>query len=139
MAQSSLTITTHARGLVPVGAQVRAAVQASGIDTGTCHLFLQHTSASLLINEGADPEVCADLERFFGRLVKDGDPLFCHVDEGPDDMPAHVRAALTLTSLTIPVVDGRPALGTWQEIFVWEHRLRGHDRTILITVTGALR
>ena len=138
MAQSSLTITTHARGLVPVGAQVRAAVQASGIDAGTCHLFLQHTSASLLINEGADPEVCADLERFFGRLVKDGDPLFRHVDEGPDDMPAHVKASMLGSQVMIPLRDGRPVLGTWQGIYLCEHRDHASGRNLVVTIQGEM-
>ena len=103
---------------------------------GLLTLFIQHTSASLLVQENADPDVCADLDRFLSRLVKDGDPLFAHDAEGPDDMPAHVRAALTLTQLSIPVTAGRLALGTWQGIYVFEHRLRRHRRRVVLHCLG---
>jgi secondary thiamine-phosphate synthase enzyme len=97
---------------------------------------VQHTSASLLIQENADPDVLADLERFFARLVRDGDPMFEHDAEGPDDMPSHVRAALTQTQLSVPVVAGRMALGTWQGIYLYEHRLAGHARSVVVQVLG---
>ena len=100
------------------------------------NLFIRLTSASLLIQENADPDVRADLDRFFARLVRDGDPLFMHRDEGPDDMPAHVRAALTATQLSIPVADGRPVLGTWQGIYLWEHRVRAHTREVALHLVG---
>jgi secondary thiamine-phosphate synthase enzyme len=133
---SRLSLSTPGRGLVEVTAQVADAVSASGIREGLLTLFVRHTSASLLIQENADPAVRHDLERFFSRLVKDGDPLFEHRSEGPDDMPAHVRAALTATQLAIPVTGGRLALGTWQGIYLWEHRTRGHAREIALHVLG---
>jgi secondary thiamine-phosphate synthase enzyme len=111
-------------------------VAESGIRTGLVHVFIRHTSASLLIQENADPEVHRDLERFFARLVPDGEPLFKHVEEGPDDMPAHVRAALTQSSLTIPVADGRLLLGTWQGVYVYEHRNRPYTRSLVLHTTG---
>ena len=103
---------------------------------GLLTLFVRHTSASLLIQENADPEVRRDLERFLARLVPDGDPLFRHVEEGPDDMPAHVRAALTAVQLSVPVSGGRLALGTWQGIYLYEHRRRGHSREIALHLLG---
>jgi secondary thiamine-phosphate synthase enzyme len=133
---STLTVQTPGRGLVEVTAQVRASVAHSRIQQGLVTLFLRHTSASLLVQENADPDVRADLERFFARLVRDGDPVFQHRTEGPDDMPAHVRTALTATQLAIPVMDGRLALGTWQGIYLWEHRLRGHPRELAVHVLG---
>ena len=114
--------------------QVAAAVASSGVRDGLCTLFVQHTSASLVIQENADPDVQVDLEAFFRRLVPEGDPLWTHTAEGPDDMPAHVRAAVTQTSLSIPVVDGRLALGTWQGVYLWEHRRRGSERRVLVHV-----
>ena len=101
-----------------------------------CSLFVRHTSASLLVQANADPTVRGDLDRFFARLVPDGDALFRHRDEGPDDMPAHVRAALTAVQLSIPLVDGRLALGTWQGIYLWEHRLRPHRREVALHIVG---
>lgn len=133
---ATLTIQTAGRGLVEITGEVRASVAQSGIREGLLTLFLRHTSASLLVQENADPDVRDDLERFFSRLVRDGDPLFEHRTEGPDDMPAHVRSALTATTLAIPVVAGRPALGTWQGIYLWEHRLRGHARELVAHVIG---
>lgn len=133
---STLTVRTSGRSLVEITDQAGAAVAASGITNGLLTLFIRHTSASLLVQENADPEVRADLERFFARLVKDGDPLFRHREEGEDDMPAHVRAALTAVQLSIPVMAGRLALGTWQGIYLWEHRLRGHRREVLAQVIG---
>lgn len=111
-------------------------VRAAGIGRGLLTLHVRHTSASLLVQENADPEVRRDLERFFGRLVLEGDPLFEHVAEGPDDMPAHVRAALTATTLSIPVIDGEPALGTWQGIYLWEHRRAPHRRIVVAHLLG---
>lgn len=133
---STLTVRTSGRSLIEITDQAGAAVAESGITNGLLTLFIRHTSASLLVQENADPEVRADLERFFARLVKDGDPLFRHREEGEDDMPAHVRAALTAVQLSIPVMAGRLALGTWQGIYLWEHRLRGHRREVLAQVIG---
>ena len=108
----------------------------TGIASGLLTLFIRHTSASLLVQENADPDVRGDLDRFFARLVPDGDPLFRHRDEGPDDMPAHVRAALTQVQLAVPVAAGRLVLGTWQGLYVWEHRRRPHRREIALHVLG---
>ena len=103
---------------------------------GLCHVFAHHTSASLMLCENADPQVLEDLERFMSRTVPDGDPLFDHTAEGPDDMPAHVRTVLTHSSLTIPVTEGRPAFGTWQGVYLWEHRHHPHTRSLTVTVQG---
>ena len=133
---STLTIQTPGRGLVEITAQARACVAESGIANGLLTLFVRHTSASLLIQENAEPDVRSDLERFFARLVKDGDPLFRHRDEGDDDMPAHVRSALTAVQLAVPIMQGRLALGTWQGIYLWEHRVRGHARQVVVHGMG---
>jgi len=133
---TTFTIDTRGRGLVEITARVAAFVAETNCGTGLLTLFVRHTSASLLVQENADPAVCADLERFFARLVPDGDPLFRHRDEGPDDMPAHVRSALTTVQLAIPIVDGRLALGTWQGIYLWEHRHRGHRRQVVAHLVG---
>jgi secondary thiamine-phosphate synthase enzyme len=133
-----ILVRTSGPGLVEVTSQVRRWVRDAGIDEGLLTLHLQHTSASLLIQENAAPEVRSDLERFFRRLVPEGDPIFEHTDEGPDDMPAHVRAALTATTLSLPVTGGEPALGTWQGIYVWEHRRRGHQRQIAAHLIGEI-
>ena len=132
----TLRIATRGRGLLEVTEPVRACVRASGLAQGLVTLFVRHTSASLVIQENADPEVRSDLERFFARLVRDGDSLFEHQAEGPDDMPAHVRSALTATQLAVPLVQGRLALGTWQGIYLWEHRLRGHRREVVLHLAG---
>jgi secondary thiamine-phosphate synthase enzyme len=132
----SLSVSAKGKGLYDISEQVRRVVADSGLREGLVTLFIAHTSASLLIQENADDEVQRDLERFFARLVPDGDPLFRHVDEGPDDMPAHVRAALTQTSLGIPLLDGRLTLGTWQGIYVFEHRNLPHTRTVHVHVLG---
>ncbi|HEX6241209.1 MAG TPA: secondary thiamine-phosphate synthase enzyme YjbQ [Polyangiales bacterium] len=134
--QHAFSVETRGKGLYDISAQVRAALEGSGVVQGLCTVFIAHTSASLLIQENADVEVQRDLERFFARLVPDGDPLFKHVEEGPDDMPAHVRAALTQTSLSIPVRAGKLALGTWQGIYVFEHRNRPHTRSLITHVIG---
>jgi secondary thiamine-phosphate synthase enzyme len=134
--QQSFGVETRGKGLYDVTSRVARAVEESGIVSGLCTMFVAHTSASLLIQENADAEVQRDLERFFARLVPDGDPLFKHVEEGPDDMPAHVRAALTQTSLGIPIARGKLALGTWQGIYLYEHRNRAHARTLIVHVIG---
>lgn len=134
--RSSTTVETGGRGTTEITRAVVDAVVGSGIEEGLCTVFIHHTSASLLITENADPDVQRDLDAFLCRLVPDGDRLYVHTAEGPDDMPAHVRSALTQTSLSIPVTEGRPDLGTWQGIFVFEHRRRAHRRRITITVTG---
>ena len=136
--QSSTTlgIDTPGRGLHEITRPVASWARGVGLRSGVLTMFCRHTSASLLIQENADPEVRADLERFFARLVADGDPLFRHRDEGPDDMPAHVRAALTATQLSVPIVDGALALGTWQGIYLWEHRLRPHRREVALHLIG---
>lgn len=131
-----LHVATRGRGLTEITEKVSLWTTASGIETGLLTLFIRHTSASLLVQENADPEVQRDLERFLVRLVPDGDPLFEHTMEGPDDMPAHVRAALTQTQLSIPVVDGRLALGTWQGIYLYEHRRRGSQRGVALHLIG---
>ena len=128
--------TSRGRGTYDVTRQVQQAVESSGIDEGLCTVFVHHTSASLLVNENADPQVRRDLDAFLERLVPDGDPLFLHTAEGPDDMPAHVRSALTLTSLGVPVSRGRCDLGTWQGIYLWEHRAHPHRRRLTVTVVG---
>ena len=134
--QDGLSITTRGRGTTDVTDKVAAIVAASGIGTGLCHVFVQHTSASLMLCENADPAVRSDLETFMARLVPDGDPIFRHTSEGPDDMPAHVRTLLSGSSLTLPVSAGRCALGTWQGVYLWEHRHHGASRRVVVTVQG---
>jgi len=134
--QSILNITPPGRGMVNITRELVTLLGGSSISEGMLHLFVQHTSCSLLIQENADPEVQSDLERFLSRLAPDGDPLFRHTAEGPDDMPAHVRAALTATSLSIPVVAGRMALGTWQGVYLYEHRLHASRRRIVVHICG---
>jgi secondary thiamine-phosphate synthase enzyme len=135
--QYPLQVDTRGRGIFDVTAKLRAAVRESGVRTGLAQVFIHHTSASLLITENADPAVHRDLERFLGRLVPDGDPMFEHDAEGPDDMPAHVRAMLTAVELSIPVTAGELALGTWQGVYVYEHRAAPHRRRLTVTVLGA--
>lgn len=134
--QHTLEIATHGQGLYEFTANVASSVAAAKIDTGIAHLFCRHTSCSLVIQENADPDVQRDLLTFFKRLVPDGDPLFIHTCEGPDDMPAHVKAALTQTTLTIPISKGRLRLGTWQGIYLFEHRAAAHRRQVVIHVMG---
>jgi secondary thiamine-phosphate synthase enzyme len=134
--QHTIEVGTRGKALHDITASVREVLAASRVSTGLVTVFVAHTSASLLIQENADPEVQRDLERFFARLVPDGDPLFRHVDEGPDDMPAHVRSALTATSIGIPVKAGRLVLGTWQGIYLYEHRDAPHQRTVVVHVLG---
>jgi secondary thiamine-phosphate synthase enzyme len=128
------TIATRGRGTFEITDQVQTIVQESSVGIGLCHVFIHHTSASLIVCENADPTVRRDLERFAARLVPDGDPDFVHTLEGPDDMPAHIRTILTQVSLTIPVESGRCLLGTWQGVFVWEHREAPHHRQVTVTV-----
>ena len=132
--QETLQQKTRGRGTYDISQAVAGVVARSGIETGLCHLFLQHTSASLIVCENADPSVRSDLERFMQRLVPDGDPIYEHTLEGPDDMPAHVRSILTQTDLTVPVSRGRCALGTWQGIYLYEHRHHAHARQVIVTV-----
>ena len=131
-----LNISTRGRALYDFTREVEAWISRNGFKSGLLTLHLQHTSASLLIQENADPDVRADLERFFARLVPDGDPLFEHTMEGADDMPAHVRTALTTVNLGIPVSDGQLALGTWQGIYLWEHRRASHNRRVVLHFIG---
>ena len=134
--QETLSIRTAGRGLQEITDAVAAAVARSGIDTGLCSVLVQHTSASLVIQENADPSARHDLEQFLERLAPEGDPAYTHTAEGPDDMPAHLRAAVTRTTETVPVSGGRLALGTWQGLFLCEHRSRSHQRRILVHVLG---
>lgn len=133
---TTLAIRTPGRGLTEITREIRTWVGRSNIHTGLLTVFIRHTSASLLVQENADPAVQQDIERFFARLVRDGDPLFEHTAEGDDDMPAHIRAALTQTHLSIPVTDGVPALGTWQGIYVYEHRTHPHTRELALHLAG---
>ncbi|MDF1800176.1 MAG: secondary thiamine-phosphate synthase enzyme YjbQ [Planctomycetota bacterium] len=133
---SELTFETPGRGTTDVTDAAQAEVRKSGTLSGTALFFIQHTSASLIVCENADPQVRRDLEAWLIRAVPDGDPLFRHTAEGPDDMPAHVRSTLTATSLTVPIVDGRLHLGTWQGIFLYEHRTHPHRRRIHLTITN---
>lgn len=137
VAQGGFTVHTRGRGFSEITAQVGDAVAASHVQTGIAQVFTAHTSCSLLISENADPAVRNDLERWFGRAVRDGDAIFQHDAEGPDDMPAHVRSILTGVSLTVPVHGGKPMLGTWQGIYLWEHRLDAHQRKVVVTVLGS--
>jgi secondary thiamine-phosphate synthase enzyme len=134
--QSGIELRTPGRGLHDITSHVRGAVAASGVAVGTAHLFALHTSCGLVVNENADPDVRGDLERWLTRLVADGDAIFAHDAEGPDDMAAHVRSVLTGVSLVLPVADGALALGTWQGVFLWEHRTAPHLRRLKVTVMG---
>lgn len=132
MKHHQIRVDTQGRGCINVTDRVQQAIPAGC--NGIAHVFIQHTSASLIIMENADPDVLTDLERFFTDLVTDGDPRFRHRAEGPDDMSAHVRSALTQTSLSVPVADGRLLLGTWQGLYLWEHRYRPHTRRLIVSV-----
>lgn len=131
-----ITIATHGRKLYDITPEVISWAKNSGLKTGMITLYIQHTSASLLINENYDHDVLVDMEAFFNRLVPDGDPLFIHTVEGPDDMPAHVRTALTQTHLSIPLLEGRAALGQWQGVFLYEHRHIPGKRRVLMHLIG---
>ena len=134
--QETLRISTAGRGTYDLTADVQQFVHDCGIRTGLCHVFLCHTSASLMLCENADPAVMRDLETFMSRLVVDGDPDFTHTAEGPDDMSAHVRSVLTHSDLHLPISDRRCALGTWQGVYLWEHRAAPHDRRVVLTASG---
>jgi secondary thiamine-phosphate synthase enzyme len=131
-----LTIDIAGQGLHEVTDAVTVVVQEASLDEGLCTIFIRHTSASLLIQENADPSARNDLERWLSRLVAEHDPFYTHTLEGPDDMPSHIKAALTATSLSIPIVRGRLGLGTWQGIYLWEHRRARTRRQLLVHVTG---
>ena len=136
MYQEVLEVTTRGRGTYNITAKLQALIRASGIETGLCHVFVQHTSASLIICENADPDVRSDLEGWLQRQVPDGDPAYAHSMEGADDMPAHIRSVLTNMDLALPVTGGRAALGTWQGVFLYEHRHHSHHRSVIVTVSG---
>ena len=134
--QKTLEFRTRGRGTTEITAEVARAVAESGISKGLCTVFLQHTSASLILCENADPDVRRDLETILARLAPDGDAAYRHDTEGPDDMAAHARSILTSNSFTIPVADGRLLLGTWQGMYLWEHRLASQSRSLVVTVMG---
>jgi len=134
MFQQKIQVPTRGRGSYDITAEVQSVASTAKIDAGLCHVFVHHTSASLMLCENADPTVREDLERFMARLAPDGDPMFQHIDEGPDDMPAHIRTILTTTGLTIPMKDGRCDLGIWQGVYLWEHRTMGHRRNVTVSV-----
>lgn len=131
-----LTVTTRGKGLHECTREVQALVHDSGIEEGLCTLMIQHTSASLTIQENADPSARHDLQEWMERHVPEGDPHFTHTLEGADDMPSHIRAALTATTLSIPIEHGRLALGTWQGVYLWEHRRRGSSRRCVVHIGG---
>jgi secondary thiamine-phosphate synthase enzyme len=134
--QQQLRLSTSGRGTYEISAEVEQVISTSGISTGICQIFNHHTSSSLILCENADPSVRTDLETFMKKLAPDGDSMFRHIDEGPDDMPAHVRTVLTQSTLSIPVHNGRHMLGTWQGVYLWEHRTRPHNRSVTVTVIG---
>ncbi len=132
------TVSTHGKGLYEITDEISAYVSERELESGLCTVFVRHTSASLIIQENADPSVRTDLEMWLEKNVPENDPRYTHTTEGADDMPAHIRSAITATTLGIPVVDGRLALGTWQGIYLWEHRRRTHRREIVIQLTEGL-
>jgi len=132
----TLSINTHGRGTFDLTALVQDHIRDSGLQAGLCHVFVHHTSASLMLCENADPAVRRDLEAFMSRLAPDGDPVYEHDAEGPDDMPAHIRSVITQPCLTLPVAGGRADLGTWQGIYLWEHRQQSHRRRVTLTLQG---
>lgn len=134
MKQQIITIETHGRGTYEISGEIQYVIDAHKVKTGLCHLFLQHTSASLILCENADYTVREDLENFMSRIAPDGVEEYLHNMEGPDDMPAHIRTILTQNSLTLPVTSGRCTLGTWQGVYLWEHRTMGHKRKLVITI-----
>ncbi len=134
--QQQISITTDGRSTTNITREINHIIRESGVNNGLCHVFIQHTSASLIITENADPAVRKDLEYFMSKLVIDGDPHYIHDQEGPDDMSAHIRNVLTQTEITIPIHHGHSGLGTWQGVFVWEHRSMPHQRQLLITING---
>ncbi len=134
--QSTITVNTDGRGTYDLTRDVQRIVAETGIDTGLCNLFICHTSASLMLCENADPAVMRDLETFMSRQAPDGDPMFTHTAEGPDDMPAHIRSVLTQSDLNLPIAGARCALGTWQGIYLYEHRYAPHTRRVIATLQG---
>ena len=132
---TSLLISTRGQGLYDITCEVNEVVRTEDIEEGLCTVFVQHTSASLIIQENADPAVQYDLQNWFNRLVAENDSLYTHTDEGPDDMPAHIKSVLTATSIAIPIVQGKLALGIWQGLYLWEHRRRGHQRNLAIHIS----
>lgn len=134
--QHSFIVESRGRGTHEITDEVERFIRASGVSVGLCHVFIHHTSASLMLCENADPTVRHDLETFMSRIAPDGDPAFLHQDEGPDDMVAHIRTVITQTGLSIPVTNGRSALGTWQGVYLWEHRTAPHRRRITLTLQG---
>lgn len=134
--QGHIRLRTRGQGMTDITSRVASTVEESGVADGLCTVFVTHTSASLTIQEGADPSARRDLERFLARLVPEDDSLYTHTAEGPDDMPSHIRSALTQTSLSIPVSSRRLALGTWQAVYLWEHRHDGSERRIVVHVLG---
>jgi secondary thiamine-phosphate synthase enzyme len=134
--QQELVFSTTPRSTTNITTEIQNLVAKSGIKFGTCHIFVQHTSASIMLCENADPDVRRDLETFMQHIVPDGDPMFLHQDEGPDDMSAHIRTVLTNPDLTVPVTDGQCSLGIWQGIYLWEHRTHKYQRRVIITAQG---
>ena len=134
--QHTISLQTQGRATINITGEIEQLLLASGVEQGLCHVFLHHTSASLVITENADSNVRRDLENYISRLVVDGDPAYLHDQEGPDDMAAHIRSVLTQSEITIPVRSGRLALGTWQGLFLWEHRYQSYRRNITVTLTG---
>ena len=134
--QETIVVKTSGRATIDITAEIASLVRDSGIRIGLCNLFIRHTSASLLLCENADPDVRSDLERFMSKLVPDGDSMFEHTAEGDDDMPAHIRSILTESSLTVPLKDNRLLLGTWQGIYLWEHRYHSHSRQVTVSLYG---
>jgi secondary thiamine-phosphate synthase enzyme len=135
--QQALTVSTLQRGMIKLTPLIEKIVADSEVQTGLCHIFIHHTSASLLINENADTNVQKDMETFFSRLIPEQASLYSHSEEGPDDMPSHIRTVLTESFLTIPITHSQLNLGTWQGIFLWEHRLQPHQRKLTITILGS--
>ena len=136
ISQVELQIATSGRGTYDLTAQVQSALKDTGIRVGMCNVYIRHTSASLMLCENADPAVMHDLETFMSQLSPDGDSRFTHTAEGPDDMPAHIRSVLTHSDLNVPVRNGQCDLGTWQGIYLWEHRHAPHKRNITVTISG---
>ena len=136
MKQHSIHIQSQGRGTIAINSEIDQLIKKSGIDTGLCHIFIHHTSASLIITENADSDVRRDLENYFSKLVVDGDPAYFHDQEGPDDMSAHIRSILTQSEISIPISAGRLATGTWQGIYLWEHRTSPHRRRLTVTLHG---
>ncbi len=134
--QAELRVSTQGRGTYDLSHDVQGAVRQAKIRTGLCHVFICHTSASLMLCENADPSVMRDMESFMSSQVPDGDPMFTHTAEGEDDMAAHVRSVLTGSDLNLPIRDGRCALGTWQGVYLWEHRYSPHERRVIVTMQG---